>query len=60
MSRNDFEYVSEYVSDEFDRSENSQDRLDPKFKKRRRPDYCKKRTPTRSGMAQRNNWRRSR
>ena len=57
MTRNDLDYTS----DDFNRETSDEDRqVDPKFKNRRRPEYCKKRTPSRSGMAQRNNWRRSR
>jgi len=57
MTRNDLDYLSE----ELDREEGGKDRpIDPNFKKRRRPDYCKKRTPSRNGISQRNNWRRSR
>ncbi len=55
MTRNELDYLT----DEIDRDGNEQSRaVDPKFKKRRRPDYCKKRTPARRGMSQRNNWRR--
>lgn len=59
MTRNDLDYLN--LDNDFDREEESQTRtVDPNFKKRRRPEYCKKRTPSRSGMSQRNNWRRSR
>ncbi len=54
-------YELDSLMDDADREDEDQQRsIDPKFKKRRRPDYCRKRTPARSGISQRNNWRRTR
>ena len=51
----------EYLSDQFDDSScGSEKRETPKWKARRRPEYCKKRTPVRKAMNQRSNLRKIR